>query len=126
MLEKCDTILIGGGMIFTFYRAMRYDIGVSLVENNFINTAKLLLKKAKSKGVKLILSKDFVLVNKFDNNANTALAVSFTSAPTLCFMVIMPAVAVLFLNLIFLRNWNVCRSASFITMTLALNMVFLQ
>ena len=74
LLEKCDTILVGGGMIFTFYKAMGYDIGASLVEDDIVDLAKSLMEKAKAKGVKLILPTDVVLADKFDNDANTAIA----------------------------------------------------
>lgn len=74
LLEKCDCVLIGGGMIFTFYKAMGYEIGSSLVEDDLVETAKNLMEKAKAKGVKLILPVDVVLADKFDNDANTAIA----------------------------------------------------
>lgn len=74
LIEKCDTILLGGGMIFTFYKAMGYDIGASLVEEDIVDLAGDLLKKAEEKGVKLILPSDVILADKFDNDANTAVA----------------------------------------------------
>ena len=74
LIEKCDTILIGGGMIFTFYKALGYDIGASLVENDMVELAGKLMKKAEEKGVKLILPTDVILADKFDNDANTAVA----------------------------------------------------
>jgi phosphoglycerate kinase len=74
LLDKCDTILVGGGMIFTFYKALGYDIGKSLVEDDIVDLAKSLMEKAKAKGVKLLLPKDVVLADKFDNDANTAIA----------------------------------------------------
>jgi phosphoglycerate kinase len=74
LLEKCDTILLGGGMIFTFYKAQGLDIGASLVEEDMVDLASDLMKKAEAKGVKLLLPTDVVLADKFDNNANTAIA----------------------------------------------------
>jgi phosphoglycerate kinase len=74
LIEKCDTILLGGGMIFTFYKALGYGIGKSLVEDDIVELAGELLKKAEAKGVKLVLPTDVVLADKFDNNANTAIA----------------------------------------------------
>jgi phosphoglycerate kinase len=74
LLEKCDTILIGGGMIFTFYKAMGYNIGASLVEDDIVDLARTLMKKAEEKGVRLVLPTDVVLADKFDNDANTAIA----------------------------------------------------
>jgi phosphoglycerate kinase len=74
LLDKCDTILIGGGMIFTFYKALGYDIGASLVEDDIVELAGTLMKKAEEKGVKLLLPTDVVLADKFSNDANTAIA----------------------------------------------------
>lgn len=74
LLEKCDTILLGGGMIFTFYKAMGYGIGASLVEEDMVGLASELMEKAESKGVNLVLPTDVVLADKFANDANTAIA----------------------------------------------------
>ena len=74
LLDKCDKVLLGGGMIFTFYKALGYGIGASLVEDDLVETAKALMDKAKEKGVKLILPTDVVLADAFDNDANTAVA----------------------------------------------------
>lgn len=74
LLDKCDVILIGGGMIFTFYKAMGYNIGASLVEDDIVDLAKSLMEKAKAKGVKMILPTDVVLADAFDNDANTVIA----------------------------------------------------
>jgi phosphoglycerate kinase len=74
LLDKCDVILIGGGMIFTFYKALGYEIGASLVEEDMVELASKLMKAAKEKGVKLILPTDVVLADKFDNDSNTAIA----------------------------------------------------
>ena len=74
LIEKCDTILLGGGMIFTFYKSLGYDIGSSLVEDDIVDLAGDLLKKAEKKGVKLVLPTDVILADKFDNDANTAIA----------------------------------------------------
>ena len=74
LMEKCDTILVGGGMIFTFYKAMGYDIGASLVEDDIVDLAKDLMDKAEQKGVKLMLPTDVVVADKFDNDANSAVA----------------------------------------------------
>jgi phosphoglycerate kinase len=50
LLEKCDTILLGGGMIFTFYKALGHGIGASLVEDDMVELAGQLMEKAKAKG----------------------------------------------------------------------------
>eukprot|EP01082_Thalassiosira_pseudonana_P003344 g3185.t1 g3185 contig12:1587022-1588353(-) len=74
LLEKCDVILLGGGMIFTFYKAMGYDIGASMLEEEYVELAGKLMKQAEEKGVKLILPPDVVLADKFAEDANTAVA----------------------------------------------------
>jgi phosphoglycerate kinase len=74
LINKCDTILLGGGMIFTFYKALGYDIGKSMVEDEYVELAGKLMKQAEDKGVKLILPPDVVLADKFAADANTAVA----------------------------------------------------
>lgn len=74
LIDKCDTILVGGGMIFTFYKALGMDVGKSIVEDDCIELATNLIKLAKEKNVKLILPTDVILADSFDNNANTAIA----------------------------------------------------
>ena len=74
LIQKCDTILLGGGMIFTFYRALGYDIGKSMVEDEYVELAGKLMEQAKERGVKLILPPDVVLADKFAIDANTAIA----------------------------------------------------
>mmetsp|Transcript_8016 Transcript_8016/g.11444 ORF Transcript_8016/g.11444 Transcript_8016/m.11444 type:complete len:446 (-) Transcript_8016:249-1586(-) len=76
LIEKCDTILLGGGMIFTFYKALGYGIGKSLVEDDIVDLAGDLMKKAKEMGVKLILPVDVVLADEFSNDATTCIAKS--------------------------------------------------
>lgn len=61
LIEKCDKIFVGGGMIFTFYRAMGYPVGNSMVEEDFIPMAKELIDKAAAKGVKFFLPTDVIL-----------------------------------------------------------------
>lgn len=74
LIDKCDTILLGGGMIFTFYKALGYETGNSIVEEDMIELADKLMKKAEAQGVKLILPTDVVLADKFANDANTKIA----------------------------------------------------
>jgi len=65
LLEKVDTLIIGGGMAFTFLKAQGYGIGKSLLEEDKIDLAKELLAKAKSKGVQLLLPVDVVAAESF-------------------------------------------------------------
>ncbi len=69
-IEKVDTILIGGGMAYTFYKAQGHTIGNSLVEEDLVGTAKQILADAKTKGVKFLLPLDNLAADKFDNDAN--------------------------------------------------------
>ena len=66
LLGKADKILIGGGMIFTFYKAMGYEIGKSLLEEDKVELAKELIAEA---GTKLMLPVDVVCADKFENSA---------------------------------------------------------
>jgi phosphoglycerate kinase len=74
LLDKCNVVLLGGGMIFTFYKALGYDIGASMLEEDLVEQAASLMQQAEQKGVKLLLPTDVVLADKFDNEANTAIA----------------------------------------------------
>ena len=69
LLEKADNIIIGGGMAYTFFKAMGGNIGSSLCETEKLDTAKELLEKAKAKGVNILLPEDSILADKFDNAA---------------------------------------------------------
>ncbi|KAL8166567.1 hypothetical protein V2J09_008066 [Rumex salicifolius] len=71
LLEKCDILLLGGGMIFTFYKAQGLAVGSSLVEEDKLDLATTLLAKAKAKGVSLLLPTDVVIADKFAPDANS-------------------------------------------------------
>ena len=71
LLDKCDKIIIGGGMIFTFYKSRGLDVGKSLVEEDKLELAKNLEAKAKAKGVELLLPTDVVLANEFSPTAES-------------------------------------------------------
>lgn len=71
LLETSDKILIGGGMIFTFYKARGLSVGKSLVEEDKLDLAKKLEEMAKAKGVELLLPDDVVVADKFDADANS-------------------------------------------------------
>ena len=71
MLSKVDNLIIGGGMIFTFVKAMGGNIGASLCEDDYLQMAKDIVKKAEEKGVNLIIATDCVAADKFANDANT-------------------------------------------------------
>lgn len=69
LVNKVDKIVIGGGMAFTFLKAMGYSVGKSLVEDELIPTAKKIMDKAKKKGVMFYLPVDCVVANAFEANA---------------------------------------------------------
>ncbi|MEM6401572.1 MAG: phosphoglycerate kinase [Cyanobacteria bacterium P01_D01_bin.116] len=71
LLDKCDKLIIGGGMIFTFYKARGLSVGKSLVEEDKLELAKSLEAKAKEKGVDLLLPTDVVVADKFAADANS-------------------------------------------------------
>jgi phosphoglycerate kinase len=71
LMEKVNTILIGGGMAYTFLKALGHKIGNSLCEDELLETAKATLKKAEEKKVKFLLPVDNKIADKFDNAANT-------------------------------------------------------
>lgn len=71
LMEQCDTILIGGGMMFTFLKAQGLEVGSSLVEEDRIALAGELLAAAAEKGVDLVLPTDTVVADAFANDANT-------------------------------------------------------
>jgi phosphoglycerate kinase len=74
LLDKVDNLIIGGGMTYTFIKAKGGKIGKSLCEEDKLDLALDLIKKAEAKGVKLILPVDQVLADKFDNEAATKIA----------------------------------------------------
>ena len=69
LIEKCDTIIIGGGMSYTFMKAMGKQIGTSLCEDDKVDLARDLMKKAEDKGVKLMLPVDTVCADHFAADA---------------------------------------------------------
>ena len=71
LLDKVDNLIIGGGMSYTFAKAQGGSVGSSLVENDFIATATEVLKKAESKGVKVLIPSDTLAADKFAADANT-------------------------------------------------------
>jgi phosphoglycerate kinase len=74
LLDKVDNLIIGGGMTYTFIKARGGQIGNSLCEDDKLDVATDLVKKAVAKGVKLIFPVDQVLADKFDNDAHTEAA----------------------------------------------------
>ncbi len=71
LMGKVDALLIGGGMMFTFFKAQGFEIGKSLLEEDKIDLAKKLIDDAKAKNIKLLLPVDCVVAEKFDNDSPT-------------------------------------------------------
>ena len=71
LLNKCDSLIIGGGMAYTFRVALGFKVGNSLLEEDKVELAKGLLEEAKEKGVKLLLPVDNVIADNFANDANS-------------------------------------------------------
>jgi len=71
LLDKCDTIIVGGGMVFTFLKAKGLGVGTSLVEDEFVDMAKKVMDKAEATGKKVLLPSDIVIADKFAADADT-------------------------------------------------------
>ena len=71
LMDKCDTLIIGGGMCFTFLLAQGKQVGTSLKEEDWVERAAAMLRKAEERGVKLLLPVDVVCADKFAEDANT-------------------------------------------------------
>ena len=70
LMDKVDNLIIGGGMMFTFIKALGGDIGSSMVEEDYVDLAKNIVEGAKSIGVNLYIPPDAVLADAFSNDAN--------------------------------------------------------
>ena len=80
LLKNASALIIGGGMAYTFLKAQGYSVGKSLVEDDFIDTAKKLLSDAQAKGVKIVLPVDHVGAAEFSPDAQ-AVAIDGTDIP---------------------------------------------
>ena len=70
LLDKVDTLIIGGGMAYTFMKALGEEVGDSLLEADYLDYAKEMMDKAKEKGVNLLIPVDTVVADDFSNDAN--------------------------------------------------------
>lgn len=73
LLKKVDTLIIGGGMSYTFYKAEGLEIGTSILDKDSLEIAPQLLKKAEAAGVKMLLPIDVVVADEFNNDAKSAI-----------------------------------------------------
>ena len=70
LMDKLDNLIIGGGMSYTFVKAMGGRVGDSLVEDKYLEEAKAILNIAEDKGVRILIPEDSIIADAFDNNAN--------------------------------------------------------
>lgn len=80
LLEKCDTLIIGGGMAYTFLKAKGYEVGTSLVDNEKIDYCKEMIEKAEKLGKKLLLPIDTTIANEFPDPIDAEIEVSVVDA----------------------------------------------
>ncbi len=80
LLNKVDTLIIGGGMAYTFLKAQGYEVGTSLVDNEKIDYCKEMLKKAEEKGVKLLLPVDTAVAASFPDPIDAEIAVEYVAS----------------------------------------------
>ena len=80
LIEKVDTLIIGGGMAYTFFKAQGYEVGNSICENDKLDLAKQAMKKAEEKGVKLMLPIDTKIGKEFKPDTESK-TVSWTEIP---------------------------------------------
>ena len=71
LIEKVDTLIVGGGMAYTFFKAMGYDVGTSLCEDDKVELAKEMMAKAEAKGVKFLIPVDNKLGKEYDENTDS-------------------------------------------------------
>jgi phosphoglycerate kinase len=69
LMPKCNTLIIGGGMAYTFLKAKGYEIGKSLFEEEYLETAKKLLENAEKSGITVILPRDHIVASEFSEDA---------------------------------------------------------
>ncbi len=76
LLDKVDTLIIGGGMSYTFQKALGGKVGKSLVEDDYLDYAKEMMEKAKEKGVKMLIPIDTVVTKEFKNDTPSRIVVA--------------------------------------------------
>lgn len=76
LINKVDTLILGGGMTYTFLKAKGYEVGKSICEEDKIGIAKDLIKMAEDKGVNLVISEDVMVADDFSQDANTKIVLA--------------------------------------------------
>lgn len=109
LLKKVDTLIIGGGMAYTFYKALGYEIGTSILDEKSVELAGDLLKKAEKAGVKMLIPVDVVCGKEFKNDTDTAVFKSSEMPQDMMGLDIGPATVELYKKEIFSAKtvvWN--------------------
>lgn len=96
LLKKVDTLIIGGGMAYTFYKSLGYEIGTSILDEESIELAGNLLKKAQETGVKMMIPTDVVCGREFKNDTETLVCESQKMPKDMMGLDIGPATAELY------------------------------
>lgn len=73
LLDKVDNLIIGGGLAYTFVKALGHEVGKSLLEEDKVDLAKSFMDRAKEKGVNFLIPKDVLVADDFSNDANTSI-----------------------------------------------------
>jgi phosphoglycerate kinase len=81
LLNKCDKLILVGGLVFTFLKARGVPVGGSMVEDDLVDLARELMAEAETKGVRIVLPDDILCADKFDNEANTRLTTLAEGVP---------------------------------------------
>ena len=81
LLDKVDNLIIGGGLGYTFIKALGHDVGKSLLEEDKVETAKAFMEKAKKNSVNFLIAEDVLVADDFSNDANTKI-VDIDSIPS--------------------------------------------
>lgn len=71
LAARVDKLIVGGGLVFTFFKALGYEVGKSIVDDSMLDRAKEVIEEIKDKGIKLYLPVDFVVADRFDPSAET-------------------------------------------------------
>ncbi|MQL54079.1 phosphoglycerate kinase, partial [Desulfofundulus thermobenzoicus] len=73
LLDKVDNLIIGGGLAYTFVKALGHEVGKSLLEEDKVDLAKSFMDRAKEKGVNFLIPTDVLVADDFSNDANTSI-----------------------------------------------------
>ena len=96
LIDKCDKLIIGGGMCFTFLKAQGFSTGTSLMEEEWVERAGKMLEKAKEKGVEMLLPVDVVCADEFANDARKEVCTVVEMPDNMMGLDIGPATAIVY------------------------------